>query len=139
MRVFIFSLRWARLGRWPESYLFGEDCLSREVALHLGASFRAILIRGSGPGTPLAPRTGKMVLVPFAETKGTRRAGAKPRIKNWWAVSTLLIHGRNPFRAEIHRTTGSMRQTEIKSEGIHHHSLLVEISDIYRSRLYRHS
>jgi len=30
-----------------------------------------------------------MVLVTFAETKVTRRAGAKPGIKKWWAVPTL--------------------------------------------------
>ena len=46
------SLRWARLGRRPESYCSGADCLSGEVALRLGASFHAILIRGGGPGTP---------------------------------------------------------------------------------------
>jgi len=51
--------------------LLGEHCLS-------GASCAAILIWCGGGGTPKGPRTGNMVLGPFAETKGPRLRGRNP-------------------------------------------------------------
>ena len=52
--------------------LGGEDCLSEASS--------AALTFGTGAKEPEGPRTGlPMVLGPFAETKGPRRAGAKPR------------------------------------------------------------
>jgi len=59
--------------------LFGEDCLS-------GASFRAILFGAEAeahwrPSSEQGRRGrawAEMVLVPFAETKGTRRRGRNP-------------------------------------------------------------
>ena len=55
--------------------LFGESCLS-------GASSLAILFGAEAEGPPWGRARAKMVLVTFAETKVTRRAGTKPRIKN---------------------------------------------------------
>jgi hypothetical protein len=76
------SLRWARLSRRPESNFSGEDCLS-------GASFRAILIRAGGPVPRSSAHAQNMVLVTFAETKVTRRAGPKPRINNFEEKNNL--------------------------------------------------
>ncbi len=68
--------------------LFGEGCLSGEVALHLGASSRAILFgtEAEEPGGEwwafdhsLEGRAqARMVLVTFAETKVTRLQGRNP-------------------------------------------------------------
>ncbi len=52
----------------------GEGCLS-------GASSLAILFGTEAEGPPWGRARAEMVLVPFAETKGTRRAGTKPRFK----------------------------------------------------------
>ena len=84
------SLRWARLGRRPESYLSGEDCLSKEVALHLGASFRAILIRGGGPGTSRAAHRQEWFWVLLPKQKGLVARGRNPAEMNHRLI--IMIH-----------------------------------------------
>ena len=68
-------------GAGAPNRLLGEGCLSGKVALHLGASSLAILFGAEAEGPPWGRARANMVLVPFAETKGTRRAGAKARLK----------------------------------------------------------
>jgi len=68
------TLRWVRRSRSIEFDFFGEGCLS-------GASFRAMKFDTEAEGPPWGRARAKMVLVPFAKTKGTRLAGAKARIR----------------------------------------------------------
>jgi|GEM_PF-3775765 len=58
---------------------FGEGCLSGEVALHLGASSRAILFGAEAEG-PVGTRTGKNGFGHFCRNKSASSAGAKPCI-----------------------------------------------------------
>ena len=71
-----------RGGAGVPNRLFGSGCLSGEVALHLGTSSRAILFGTEVEGPQRGRAQAEMVLVPFAETKGTRRVGAKPHYNN---------------------------------------------------------
>jgi len=81
--------------------LFGEHCLSGEVALDLGTSCAAIMIRGGGPGT-------------------RRNAHGQ---KWFWALlpkqKCLVARGQNPalkflIQTTIHNTPNSPRRSQAK-------------------------
>ena len=57
----------------PQTLFGGEDCLSE-------ASSAALEIGTGAKAPPWGHARAPMVLGPFAETKGPRRAGAKPRM-----------------------------------------------------------
>ena len=59
---------------------FGEDCLSGEVVVHTSERVPQPPESASIAGDPQGHARAGMVLGPFAETKGPRRARAKPRI-----------------------------------------------------------
>ena len=64
-------------GAAAQNRLLGEGCLS-------GASFLAILFGAEAEGPPWGRARAEMVLVPFAETKGTRLQGRNPASNNSW-------------------------------------------------------
>ncbi len=65
--------RVGRGGAAAPNRLLGEGCLS-------GASSLAILFGAEAEGPPWGRARAKMVLGPFAETKGPRRVGTTPHI-----------------------------------------------------------
>ncbi|MEC4679978.1 MAG: hypothetical protein VST67_04685, partial [Nitrospirota bacterium] len=73
-----------RGGAGVPNRLFGEGCLSgaSSLAILFGAEAEAPRRACSEQGRRGRARA-KMVLVPFAETKGTRRAGTTPRKINY--------------------------------------------------------
>ncbi len=77
------SLRWARRSLRPESASRRRLFERSEFLSHLDSGRRR-----RHPGEPASEQArrdraqAKIVFVPFAETKGTRRAGTKPRIIN---------------------------------------------------------
>ena len=63
---------WLRPG--PATFMWGRGLSER-------SEFRSPNNRDRGKGTLLGHARAPMVLGPFAETKGPRRAGPKPRMK----------------------------------------------------------
>ena len=73
-----------RGGAAAPNRLLGEGCLS-------GASSLAILFGAEAEGPPWGRARAEMVLVPFAETKGTRLQGRNPASNNSWNSLRLRV------------------------------------------------